>query len=101
MAKDTIISFFKKPFMIARNVAKEEISEIKDITPTDEDYKQGQAMAVIAIAALSSMGIPVAGLAEPIIAKVFAYGIRDVKDGVENNDKLIISRVIEEVRKAH
>ena len=32
------------------------------------------------------------------MAKVFAYGIRDIKNGVEDNSKLIIGRVIEEIK---
>ena len=94
-----IIEIFKKPIKIMHKVAKDEIKEIKDLTPTPEQYKKGEAMSMIAIAALSSMGIPVAGVAEPIIAKVFAYGIADLEAGIEDNQKLIIERVIAELNK--
>lgn len=94
--KKFIESFYKT----TKNVVKEEVKEIKDLTPTSEQYKKGEAMSVIAIAALSSMGIPVAAVAEPVIAKVFAYGIADLEAGVEDNQKLIIARVIAELKKA-
>lgn len=85
---------------IFKKVAKDEIQEVKDIKPTDEQYTKGKALAVIAVAALASSGIPIAAVAEPIIAKVFAYGIADMEAGIEDNQKLIISRVLEEIKKA-
>ena len=46
---------------------------------------------------MSSMGLSYTILGQRIMAKVFAYGIRDIKDGVEDNSKLVIGRVIEEI----
>lgn len=94
------MTIIKKILHIFGNVAKEEIKEIKDITPSEEQREKGRVVAVIAIAALSSMGIPIAGVAEPIIAKVFAYGIADLEAGIEDNEKLIVQRVLEELKKS-
>ena len=90
--------FIKTVFRIHKNVIKGELEEIQNLTPTEEDYKQGEAMADVAVAAMASVGLGHTVLGKVIIAKVFAYGIRDIKDGVEDNSKLIIGRVIEEIR---
>lgn len=90
--------FIKTVFRIHKNVIKGEFEEIQNLTPTEEDYKQGEAMADAAVAAMTSVGLGYTLLGKRIIAKVFAYGIRDIKDGIEDNSKLIIGRVIEEIR---
>ena len=68
------------------------------MTPTEEDYAQGEKLAEAAVVAVGSMGLSYTALGQRIMAKVFAYGIRDIKDGVEDNSKLIIGRVIEEIK---
>ena len=93
--KDVVKAFFR----IHKNVIKGEIDEIKNLSPTEEDYAKGEVMATTAVAVMSSMGIGCSALAHKIIAKVFAYGIRDIKDGLEDNKKLIIGRVVEEIKK--
>lgn len=90
--------FVKTIFRIHKNVIKGEIGEIQSLTPTEEDYKQGEAMADAAVAAMASVGLGYTVLGQQIIAKVFAYGIRDIKNGIEDNSKLIIGRVIEEIK---
>lgn len=93
--KDIVKAFFR----IHKNVIKGEIDEIKNLSPTEEDYAKGEVMATTAVAVMNSMGIGCSALAHRIIAKVFAYGIRDVKNGLEDNKKLIIGRVVEEIKK--
>lgn len=93
--KDIIKSIFR----ISKNAIKGEVDEMKNLTPTEEDYAQGEVLATTAVTVMSGMGIGCSALAHKIIAKVFAYGIRDIKDGVEDNKKLIIGRVIEEIKK--
>ena len=90
--------FVKAVFRIHKNAIKSEIDEIRNLTPTEEDYKQGEAMADAAVAAMASVGLGCTVLGQRIMAKVFAYGIRDIKDGIEDNSKLIIGRVIEEIK---
>lgn len=88
----------KKIFRINKKVIKGEIEEIRNLTPTEEDIKQGEVLADIAITAMASMGMTYTVMMQRIMAKVFAYGIRDIKDGVQDNKKLIIGRVIEEIK---
>lgn len=89
--------FIKKVLKINSNVVKGELEEIRNLSPTEEDYTQGEALADVAITAMASMGLGYTLLGKKIIAKVFAYGIRDIKDGIEDNQKLIIGRVIDEI----
>lgn len=98
MAENKFVRFIKRHFTITKNVVKGEATEIANLKPTEDDYSQGKRMAVVTIAVMASMGIPIAAAAEPVIAKVFAYGIRDLRDGIEDNNKLIISRVINEIK---
>lgn len=89
--------FLKKFFRISKKVIKDEVKEIKDLKPTEEDYAQGEQLANAAILAMSSFGLPYSILSKEIMKKVFAYGIRDIKDGVQDNSKLIMGRVIDEI----
>ena len=88
----------KTIFRIHKNVIKKEFEEIQNLTPTEEDYAQGERLAEVAVVTMGSMGLGYTMLGQEIMAKVFAYGIRDIKDGVEDNSKLIIGRVIEEIK---
>lgn len=88
----------KAIFRVNKNVIKKEFEEIQNLTPTEEDYAQGEKLAEAAVVAMGSMGLSYTVLGQRIMAKVFAYGIRDIKDGVEDNSKLIIGRVIEEIK---
>ena len=88
----------KAIFRIHKNVIKKEFEEIQNLTPTKEDYAQGERLAEVAVVAMSSMGLGYTMLGQEIMAKVFAYGIRDIKNGVKDNSKLIIGRVIEEIK---
>lgn len=78
------------------NVA--EIEEIKAIVPTQQDLDEAEALACLAVAAMSSLGVPAVVLQKAIIKKVFAYGIRDIKNGVKSPQDLLLSRIIKEVR---
>lgn len=100
MNLNKLFKFFKNNTQVVNNVVKAEVQELKDIVPTEEQYAKGEAMSAITIAALSSMGIPVAAVAQPVIAKVYAYGIADLEAGIKDNDKLIIERVLKELKKS-
>ena len=89
--------FLKRFFKISKKVLKDEVGEIKELKPTEEDYTQGEQLANAAILAMSSFGLPYSILSREIMKKVFAYGIRDIKDGVKDNSKLIMRRVIDEI----
>lgn len=92
-------TFFGKLLKACGIAIKDEIKEVATLKPTDEDYKQGKALAVAVVSAMTAMGFTTSALGTDVIAKVFAYGIRDIKDGVEVNDKLILARVINEIKK--
>ncbi|MCM1324131.1 MAG: hypothetical protein NC218_08210 [Acetobacter sp.] len=97
-SKNKFTTFIKKLGKSIGIAIKDEIDEIKELVPTEEDYQQGEKIAVVAAAAMASMGVPVAALGTKIMAKAFAYGIRDMKDGIEDNDKLIVARIINELK---
>ena len=89
---------FLKVFKIGKNVVKGEVQEIVNLKPTEDDYKQGEQLATVTAGALAAMGIPIPAVGITIIGKAFAYGIRDIRDGVEEPNKLIIGRIIEEIK---
>lgn len=90
---------FKKILKALGIAIKEEVKEIKNFELTNEDKEQGDKVAVIIVAALAGVGVPMCALGQKAIARVLAYVIRDVKDGIECQDKLIIARVINELKK--
>lgn len=92
------IDKIKSILRINHNVIHGEINEIMTLSLTDEDKAQGKAAAVIAVAALAACGVPLGTLGQPVLEKVLAYVIRDLKDGVETPNKLIIGRVIDEIK---
>ncbi len=90
--------FLRRLKGILVNPVKEEIKEIKSLVVTEEDRKQGKKLAVLAVASLTAMGVPISALGTEVIAVAMAYGVRDLKDGLETHDKLIISRIIKEIK---
>lgn len=89
--------FLSKLFKISKKVIKDEVKEIKELKPTEEDYAQGEQLANAAILAMSSFGLPYSILSKEIMKKVFAYGIRDIRDGIQDNSKFLMRRVIDEI----
>lgn len=92
------LGFIKKLFKATRVAVKEEIKEIKQLEPTDEDKEQACKLAALCAAAMVAGGLPVGVLATKVLERVLAYGIRDLKDGVADRNKLIIERVFTELR---
>lgn len=89
--------FLSKLFKISKKVIKDEVKEIKELKPTEEDYARGEQLANAAILAMSSFGLPYSILSKEIMKKVFAYGIRDIRDGIQDNSKFLMRRVIDEI----
>lgn len=77
---------------------KAEIKEIVNLKPTEEDREQGKRLAILAVAALSAMGVPLSAFGTEIIAVAMTYGLRDMKDGLECHEKLIVSRIVKEIK---
>ena len=94
-----IVDKIKAFFRVNKNVVKAEIDEIKNLQVTDEDKTQGRAAAVLVASAMAACGIPLGAAATPVLEKVLAYVIRDAKDGVKTPDKLIISRIVSEIKR--
>lgn len=92
--KEKLKNFFK----INKNVIKGEIDEVKNLQLTDEDKAQGKAAAVLVASAMAACGFPLGAAATPVLEKVLAYVIRDAKEGVETPEKLIVGRIIKEVK---
>lgn len=90
-----VTRFFKALF----RAGVAEVKEIETLKPTSEDYAQGQRLATLTASAMIAMGCPCPPLATQIMEKVYAYGIRDMKDGLETPDKLIVKRIVNEIRK--
>ena len=93
-----ILNKLKTLLRINHKVIQGEVQEVLSLQPTDEDKAQGKAAAVLAVAALAACGVPIGALGQPVLEKVFTYVIRDLKDGAETPDKLIIGRIIKEVK---
>lgn len=92
--KEKLKNFFK----INKNVIKGEIDEVKNLQLTDEDKAQGKAAAVLVASTMAACGFPLGAAATPVLEKVLAYVIRDAKEGVETPEKLIVGRIIKEVK---
>lgn len=83
---------------IGYRVAKDEIKEVITLEPTKEDFEQGEKLATMAAAVMAGCGVAIPAIGITAMEKTFAYGIRNLKDGVVDNDKLIIVRVINELK---
>lgn len=83
---------------IGYRVARDEIEEVINLEPTKEDFEQGEKLAAMAAAVMAGCGVAIPAIGITAIEKSFAYGIRNFKDGVVDNDKLIIVRIINELK---
>ena len=88
----------KRFFRAFHKAMKEEIEEVKTLNVTKEDEEQASKIANLAADAMMMYGVPVGGAGRAIMKKVIAYSLRDIKDGVNAPDKLIIKRVINELK---
>lgn len=88
----------KRFFRAFHKAMKEETEEIKTLNITKEDEEQASKIANLAADAMMMYGVPVGGAGRAIMKKVIAYSLRDIKDGVNAPDKLIIKRVINELK---
>ena len=93
-----LIDKIKAILRINKNALKSEIEEIKSLKITEEDTTQANKISALIVAGMAAAGIPCGALSQQIMARIIAYALRDIKDGVEVHDKLIIKRVINEIR---
>ena len=88
----------KRFFRAFHKAMKQEIEEVVTLNITKEDEEQASKIANLAADAMMMYGVPVGGAGRAIMKKVIAYSLRDIKDGVNAPDKLIIRRVINELK---
>ena len=93
-----LIDKIKTVLRINKNVLKSEIEEIKSLKITEEDTTQANKISALIVTGMAAAGIPCGALSQQIMARIIAYALRDIKDGVEVHDKLIIKRVINEIK---
>lgn len=88
----------KRFFRAFHKAMKQEIEEVVTLNITKEDEEQASKIANLTADAMMMYGVPVGGAGRAIMKKVIAYSLRDIKDGVNAPDKLIIRRVINELK---
>lgn len=76
---------------------KGEAKEILELKPTEDDYAKAAKLAVVAATALTAVGLPTGVLGTKVLTIVFAYGLRDIKEGIEDHDNLLYKRIIKEI----
>lgn len=88
----------KRFFRAFHEAMKQEIEEVVTLNITKEDEEQASKIANLTADTMMMYGVPVGGAGRAIMKKVIAYSLRDIKDGVNAPDKLIIRRVINELK---
>lgn len=88
----------KRFFKAVHQAFRSEIQEVKELKITEEDLDQAEKITGLMIATLGAYGVALLPL-KPIVKKVLAYGIRDIKDGVKTPNKLLLVRIKEELHK--
>ena len=88
----------KRFFRAFHKAMKQEIEEVVTLNITKEDEEQASKIANLTADTMMMYGVPVGGAGRAIMKKVIAYSLRDIKDGVNAQDKLIIRRVINELK---
>lgn len=92
-----MFNFFKKIINAVHKTGKAEIEEIQQLKVTKEDKEQAEKLSKLIRAGMIAAGVPCPALANVVMEKVLSYGIRDLKDGIEVREKLIINRLIKEL----
>lgn len=89
---------FRKVFKATHKAIKEEIAEVKNLTITEDDTAQAKAMRKVIVAAANAYGIPIPEQVQEVLDKALAYILRDAKDGLETPEKLLIKRIIDNIK---
>lgn len=88
----------KRFFRAFKKAMKDEMEEVKTLNVTKEDEEQASKIANLTADTMMMYGVPVGGVGRAVMKKVIAYSLRDIKDGVNAPDKLIIKRVMNELK---
>ena len=89
---------FRKVFEATNRAIKEEIKEVKSLTITKDDTAQAKAMRRVIVAAANAYGIPVPEEIQVVLDKALAHILRDCKDGIKTPEKLLIRRIIDNIK---
>ncbi len=89
---------FRKVFKATHKAIKEEIDEVKNLVITEDDTAQAKAMRKVIVAAANAYGIPIPEQVQEVLDKALAYILRDAKDGLETPEKLLIKRIIDNIK---
>lgn len=89
----------KKIFTGAHNVVKDEVEEVLNLKPTEQDEKIGELIANLAMQSGVCAGLPIPTGMQPIIKKAAAYAVADAREGFKEPEKTIIGRIVAEFKK--
>ena len=89
---------FRRVLKATHKAVKEEIDEVKSLVITEDDTTQAKAMRKIVVAAANAYGIPVPEEMQEVLDKALAYILRDAKDGLKTPEKLLIKRIIDNIK---
>lgn len=89
---------FRKVFKATKKAIKEEIAEVKNLTITEDDTTQAKAMRKVIVAAANAYGVPIPEKIQEVLDKALAYILRDAKDGLKTPEKLLIKRIIDNIK---
>ena len=89
---------FKRVLKATRRAIREEIDEVKSLVITEDDTAQAKAMRRVIVAAANAYGVPVPEQVQEILDKALAHILRDAKDGLKTPEKLLIKRIINNIK---
>lgn len=94
-----VFNKIKKFFTGAHNVVRDEVEEVLNLKPTEQDEKIGELIANLAMQAGVCAGLPIPTGMQPIIKKAAAYAVADAREGFKEPEKTIIGRIVAEFKK--
>ena len=89
---------FRKVFKATKNAIKDEIDEVKNLVITEDDTTQAKVMRRVIVAPANAQGIPVPEEIQVVLDKALAYILRDCKDGIKTPEKLLVRRIIDNIK---
>lgn len=89
---------FRRVLKATRKAIKEEIDEVKSLVITEDDTAQAKVMRRVIVAAANAYGVPVPEQVQKILDKALAHILRDAKDGLKTPEKLLVKRIIDNIK---
>lgn len=89
---------FRRVLKATHKAIEEEIDEVKSLVITEDDTAQAKAMRKVIVAAANAYGIPVSKQVQEILDKALAHILRDAKDGLKTPEKLLLKRIIDNIK---